>query len=81
MKNAWDKVGNSFDAQVAGVLGRLGVPTRDEINAVNRRLDRLEKAQGKKTAPVRKRRVTRKPTARPQRPAARRLRASPSGSR
>ena len=64
VKNAWDKVGNSFDAQVASVLGRLGVPTRDEINAVNRRLDRLEKAQGKKTAPVRKRRVTRKPTVR-----------------
>ena len=30
VKNAWDKVGNSFDAQVASVLGRLGVPTRDD---------------------------------------------------
>ncbi len=63
VKNAWNKVGNSFDAQVASVLSRLGVPTRDEINTLNRRLDRMEKIQGKKAAPVRKRKVTRKPTA------------------
>ncbi len=62
-KKVWDKVGNSFDAQVASVLSRLGVPTRDEINALNRRLGRLEKTQGKKTAAARKRKVTRKPTA------------------
>ncbi len=63
VKNAWDKVGNSFDAQVASVLTRLGVPTREEISAVNRRLDRLEKTQGKKATPVRVRKVTRKPAA------------------
>lgn len=62
VKNAWDKVGSSFDAQVVSVLTRLGVPTRDEINGLNRRLDRLEKAQGKKKAPVRKRKVTKKPS-------------------
>jgi len=61
VKTAWDKVGNSFDAQVAGVLNRLGVPTREEINAVNHRLDRLEKAQGK--APARKRKVVKKAAA------------------
>ncbi len=63
VKNAWDKVGNSFDAQVASVLSRLGVPTRDEINTLNRRLDRLEKIQGKKAAPVRKRKAAKKTTA------------------
>jgi len=62
-KKVWDKVGNSFDAQVAGVLTRLGVPTRKEINELNRRLDRLEKTQGKEKAPVRKRKVTKKPRA------------------
>ena len=61
VKNAWDKVGSSFDAQVASVLTRLGVPTRDEINALGRRLDRLEKTQGKKKPPVRKRKATKKP--------------------
>lgn len=60
VKTAWDKVGNSFDAQVAGVLTRLGVPTREEINAMNRRLDKLEKAQGKKKAPARSRKATKK---------------------
>ena len=61
VKTAWDKVGNSFDAQVAGVLTRLGVPTRDEFNTLSRRLDRLEKAQAKKVTPVRKRKVAKKP--------------------
>lgn len=61
VKTAWDKVGSSFDAQVASVLARLSVPTREEINALNRRLDRLEKAQAKKKAPARKRKVIKKP--------------------
>lgn len=56
-KKVWDKVGNSFDAQVAGVLTRLGVPTHAEMNALHHRLDRLEKTQDKKSAPVRKRKV------------------------
>ncbi len=62
-KKVWNKVGNSFDAQEASVLIRLGVPTRDEINELNRRLDRLEKTQGKKATSVRVRKVTRKPAA------------------
>jgi poly(hydroxyalkanoate) granule-associated protein len=71
VKNAWDKVGSSFDAQVASVLIRLGVPTRDEMSEMNRRLDRLEKAQGRKKAAVRKRKAAKKPATK-KTPAARR---------
>lgn len=38
---AWDKVSHRFDSQVAESLHRIGVPTREEIATLTRRVDAL----------------------------------------
>ena len=40
-KDALGKVGSSFDDTVAGALTRLGVPTRDEIATLTKRVEEL----------------------------------------
>jgi len=37
----WEKVGKDVDAQLTAVLHRLGVPTRDEIATLAKRVDSL----------------------------------------
>ena len=37
----WDKVSEKFDAQIAQSLHRIGVPTREEIATLTRRVDAL----------------------------------------
>lgn len=39
--STWDTVTKKFDEQVAGSLHRIGVPTRDEIATLTRRVDAL----------------------------------------
>jgi polyhydroxyalkanoate synthesis regulator phasin len=39
--STWDKVSHSFDEQVAQSLHRIGVPTREEIATLTRRVDAL----------------------------------------
>lgn len=39
--STWDNVSQKFDAQVAASLHRIGVPTRDEIATLTRRVDAL----------------------------------------
>ncbi len=41
MENAKDRMGGNFDARVAQTLNRLGVPTRGEIQALTRRVEKL----------------------------------------
>jgi poly(hydroxyalkanoate) granule-associated protein len=41
---AWDRVGSTLDQQVSEVLRRMGVPTRDEIGALSRRVEELTRA-------------------------------------
>jgi poly(hydroxyalkanoate) granule-associated protein len=38
---AWTRIQHVIDAQVTAALQRLGVPTREEIADLNRRIDRL----------------------------------------
>lgn len=40
-QGAWSKVEEGFDESVARVLRRVGVPTRDEISALSRRVEEL----------------------------------------
>ena len=40
-KDALGKVGNTFDDAVGGALMRLGVPTRDEIATLTKRVEEL----------------------------------------
>lgn len=40
-ETTWDNVSHRFDKQVASSLQRIGVPTRDEIATLTRRVDAL----------------------------------------
>ena len=50
----FDKLEDLFEARVARVLARLGIPTADDINTLSRRVERLNKEvkalHGKKPA-------------------------------
>jgi len=59
--DTFDRLGRNLDDQVAETLGRLGVPTRDEIQKLtkrveelNRKMDRLKTAPATKSAPRKK---------------------------
>ncbi len=41
VSSTWDTVSEKFDTQVAASLHRIGVPTRDEISTLTRRVDAL----------------------------------------
>ena len=57
---AWEKIGAGFDDQIAAALGRMGVPTKREIDSLSRKVDRLTKTlQDLKT----KKKTTRKKAA------------------
>lgn len=43
----WSKVEGSFNERVAKALEKLGVPTRDEINDLSKRVDKLTEAINK----------------------------------
>jgi poly(hydroxyalkanoate) granule-associated protein len=52
---AWDKVEEVWDERVAGALKRLGVPSREEISHLTRRVEELttlvgQKARGRRAA-------------------------------
>ena len=58
----WDKLENIFEDRVARVLGRLGVPTADDVNKLSARVQKLSrqvagmsKTNGSKPATARKR--------------------------
>jgi poly(hydroxyalkanoate) granule-associated protein len=61
----WDKLENIFEDRVARVLARLGIPTRDDVNGLSERVQKLAKqveALDKKAAPKAvKKAVPRKP--------------------
>lgn len=50
-EGAWEQIGGAFDDKLAKALHRIGVPTREEINALSRRIEELtravERARGK----------------------------------
>jgi len=53
-EGAWEQLGGAFDDKLAKTLHRIGVPTREEINALSRRIEELtravERARGPKPA-------------------------------
>lgn len=64
----WDKLESIFEDRVARVLGRLGVPTADDVNKLSARVAKLSKqvaALGVKPAarkPAKKKTAAKKPT-------------------
>jgi poly(hydroxyalkanoate) granule-associated protein len=55
---AWDRIGAGLDDQVGLALGRMGVPTKKEIDALTRKVERLTKTledlKGTKKRPKKK---------------------------
>lgn len=64
--DAWKKAQTLFDSQVTGALHRLGVPTKDEIGQLTRRIEALTATiENLRSAPARQRaRAKAKPAAR-----------------
>ncbi len=59
-EGAWSKLGKSFDEKVSDALGRLGVPSRMEIQKLTRKVEQLtRKVDGLKSQ---KKTTTRKTT-------------------
>lgn len=50
-EGAWEQLGGAFDDKLAKALHRIGVPTRDEINALSRRIEELTRAVERARAP------------------------------
>lgn len=50
-EGAWEQLGGAFDDKLAKALHRIGVPTRDEINALSRRIEELTRAVDRARAP------------------------------
>lgn len=50
VEGMWDKVGHGLEERVQSALHRIGVPTRDEIVGLTKRVDAMNKALGHKPA-------------------------------
>ena len=63
----WDTFGQTLDDKLTSVIGRLGVPTKDEINGLNKKVADLTKAvdnlRTQQTKPAPSKAPARKPTA------------------
>ena len=62
----WDKLEGVFEDRVARVLGRLGVPSADDVNKLSARVQKLSREVSKlgtaaKTRPVAAKRTAKKP--------------------
>ena len=40
-ESSWEKLGEAFDEKVSGAIRRLGVPSRDEITTLTKRVEEL----------------------------------------
>jgi poly(hydroxyalkanoate) granule-associated protein len=50
-EGAWEQIGGAFDDKLAKALHRIGVPTREEINGLSRRIEELTRAVERARAP------------------------------
>ena len=60
----WDTFGQTLDEKLTAVIGRLGVPTKDEIATLNKKVSELTKAVEALRAKETKAAAPRKPAAR-----------------
>lgn len=62
----WDKLEGFFEERVSGVLDRLGIPSSEDVDALNKRIQSLSRQVAdleKKLAPAPKKPVAKKPSA------------------
>src|SRR5690606_19970365 len=63
--SAWQRVGGGIDEAVTSALGKVGVPTRSEINRLTRRIEELTAlVEAKAGAPGRSRSAAARPATR-----------------
>ena len=58
-----DKLQSAFDTRVADAMDRLNVPSKNDIDAINRKLDKIIRLLNEQAKPAAKKKTTRKPTA------------------
>lgn len=58
-----DKLQNAFDARVADTMDRLNVPSKNDIDKINRKLDKIVRLLDDKGKPAAKKKAARKKTA------------------
>jgi len=51
-EGAWEQLGGAFDDKLAKALHRIGVPSRDEIAALSRRIEELTRAVDRVRTPA-----------------------------
>ncbi len=61
LEGMWDRIGHGLEERVQSALHRIGVPTRDEIAGLTRRVDAMNRALSQK--PTRKRPAPRRKAA------------------
>ena len=62
----WDKLEGFFEERVTGVLDRLGIPSSEDVDALNKRIQSLSRQVGdleKKLAPAARKPAAKKPAA------------------
>src|SRR6185436_20080630 len=64
-EGAWEQLGGAFDDKLAKAMHRIGVPTREEINALSRRIEELTRAVDRARGPKTTNAGAAKPAAKP----------------
>lgn len=62
-KSRLDKLQGAFDARVADTMDRLNVPSKNDIDAINTKLNKIIRLLNEQAKPAAKKKATRKPTA------------------
>ncbi len=62
-KSRLDKLQSAFDSRVADTMDRLNVPSKNDIDAINRKLNKIIKLLNEQGKPAAKKKVAKKKTA------------------
>ncbi len=62
-KSRLDKLQSAFDSRVADTMDRLNVPSKNDIDAINKKLNRIIKLLNEQGKPAAKKKVAKKKTA------------------
>ncbi|MDH3620118.1 MAG: phasin family protein [Gammaproteobacteria bacterium] len=63
-KSSLDKLHSAFDSRVAGAMDRLNVPSKNDIDAINKKLNKILRLLDDQGKPAAKKKATRKSTTR-----------------
>lgn len=67
-KSQLDKLQSAFDTRVADAMDRLNVPSKNDIDAINRKLNKIVRLLEEQGKPAAKKKATRKPATKKKAP-------------